>query len=281
MKRTTYLLPSSSDIVKELNRKGVPYQIAYTNNTSNIKCEVEGKPVKYICSERGLPIKSLAFIQKVKSHVENLGRPQINVLAKDIQYFQFGRLESGHYEPVAEVDVNKAYWLLAYQKGYLSKQIYEQGLKIDKMTRLIAWGAIAASKRIYNVNQGKAELIDTKVNPVTRSYFFDVAHELGQIMSETLATHQKSILFYWVDAFFVKGRSVPAIIEKEMKLKGLPCKQVPLWWINIKERNKFSDLITVKEKGGKEKPFHRKKGNRQMFQLLEYCSTVEKAGNID
>lgn len=274
-------MPSSSDIVKELNRKGIPYQIAYTNNTSNIKCEVEGKPVKYICSERGLPIKSLAFIQKVKSHVENLGRPQINVLAKDIQYFQFGRLESGHYEPVAEVDVNKAYWLLAYQKGYLSKQIYEQGLKIDKMTRLIAWGAIAASKRIYNVNQGKAELIDTKVNPVTRSYFFDVAHELGQIMSETLATHQKSILFYWVDAFFVKGRSVPAIIEKEMKLKGLPCKQVPLWWINIKERNKFSDLITVKEKGGKEKPFHRKKGNRQMFQLLEYCSTVEKAGNID
>lgn len=280
MKRITYLLPSSSDIVKTLNRKKIPYQIAYTNNTTNIKCEIDGKPVKYLCSDRGLPIRDLAFIQKVKSHVEKLGKPQVNVLAKDVQYFQFGRLEEGYHEPVAEIDVNKAYWLLAYQKGYLSSEIYAEGLKVDKITRLIAWGAIAASKRIYEVENGKAELIDTKVNPVTRSYFFDVAHELGAIMSETLALHQKSILFYWVDAFFVKGRSVPALIEKEMKLKGLPCKHVPLWWIHIKERNKFSDLITVKEKGGKEKPFHRKKGNRQIYQLLEYCSTLEKAGEI-
>lgn len=281
MKRQTYLLPSSSDIIKTLNRQSIPYEITFTNNTSSIKCEVNGRPVKYLCSERGLKVHQLAFIQKVKSHVEKLGRPQLNILSQDIQYYQFGRLESGYYEPVAEIDVNKAYWLLARQKGYLSKDIYEEGLKVDKMTRLIAWGAIAASKRTYRVDKdGKEPVGEPVVNPVTRSYFFDVAHELGQIMSETLALHQKSILFYWVDAFFVKGRSVPQVIEREMKLRGLPCKHNPLWWISVKERDKFHDLITVKEKGGKEKPFQRKKGNRQVYHFNEYCHTLEKMGEI-
>ena len=281
MKRHTYILPSSSNIIKALNRKKQPYQIEYTSNTTTIKTDNQkGEPIKYLCSDRGLKMADLGFVQKVKSYVEKLGKPEVNVLSRDIEYFKFSDLEPGFYEGVSELDVNKAYWLTAYRLGYLSREIYEQGLTVDKMTRLIAWGAIAATKRIYNVDsQGKKAYKDQIVNKVTRSYFFDVAHELGAIMAETLNNHRKSILFFWVDAFFIQGRSAPAIIEKEMKLKGLPVKNVPLWHIHVKNKNEFCDLITVTTKGGKEKPFHRKKGNRQEFQFQEYCSILAQAPN--
>ena len=200
----------------------------------------------------------------------------MNVLPGNVDYFRFADIKEGYYNNVTEVDLNKAYWILAHKMGYLSKEIYEEGLTVDKMTRLIAWGSIAASARVYRVDhENRKQLIEEKVNRVTRSYFFDVAHELGQHMSEVLSSHSQSVLFYWVDAFFIKGRSAPAIIQKEMAKKGLPCKVVPLWNIQVKNKSEFSDLITVTMAGGKEKPFHRKKGNRQLYQFQEYCNALE------
>lgn len=280
-KRQTYILPSSSKIIKFLSRKGIPFEIAFTNSTTNIKCEIDGHPVKYLCSERGLRPSQLGFIQKVKTHVENLEKPKLNVPISEIKYFQYNDLQEGLYEPVSEVDVNKAYWELARRLGYISEDIFQEGLKIDKMTRLIAWGAIATTKRTYWCENGKKNYIGEKCNHVTRSYFFDVADELGKIMAETLDRHRKSILFYWVDAFFIRGTSAPALVQKEMTKQGLPCKHVPLWHIHVKERSKFMDLITVKEKGGKEKPFHRKKGNEQeriLMHYKDYVKALEETG---
>lgn len=276
-KTKVYILQSSSNIIKALNRKNQSYIIEFTNNTTAIKTEQEGQKIKYLCSDRNLPVTQLAFIQKVKSYVEKTGRPKVEVKASEVGYFKFADLAPGFYENVSELDVNKAYWEIACQKGYLSKDIYTEGLKVDKMTRLIAWGAIAASKRAYSITPEGKEFLGEECNEVTRSYFFDVARELGFEMSEILANHSKSVLFYWVDAFFIQGRSTPAVIEKEMRMKGLPCKTVPLWHINVEEKNEFTDLITVTEKGGKEKPFHRKKGNRQVFQFQEYLHTLEAA----
>lgn len=281
MKTTVYTVPSSSDIIKALNRKNQPYQITYTNNTTSIKTEVGGQPVKYLCSDRGLSFKQLAFIQKVKSHVQKLDKPELNIYTKDIQYYKYNQLEEGFYDEVTEVDVNRAYWVLAYKKGYLSRELYEEGLKVDKMTRLISWGAIATSSRTYQIDEnGKKALIGEKVNKVTRSYFFDVAQDLGWIMGEALNKYHNSILFFWVDAFFIQGRSAPAAIKKHMEQNGLPCKNVPLWHIHVKNRGEFADIITVTTAEGKEKPFHRKKGNRQAYHFQEYCSILAKENEI-
>lgn len=278
MKTTVYTVPSSSDIIKALNRKSQPYQITYTNNTTSIKTEIAGQKTKYLCSDRGLSFKQLSFIQKVKSYVQNLNKPELNIFTKDVQYYKYNQLEEGFYNEVTEVDVNKAYWLLAYKKGYLSSELYREGLAVDKMTRLISWGAIATSSRTYSVGEnGKKTFIGEKVNKTTRSYFFDVAQELGWIMGETLNLHRNSVLFFWVDAFFIKGRSAPAAIKKHMEQEGLPCKTVPLWHIHVKNRGEFADLITVTTAEGKEKPFHRKKGNRQAFQFQQHCSILAQA----
>ena len=281
MKTTVYTVPSSSDIIKALNRKKQPYNITYTNNTTSINTNIGGQKTKYLCSDRGLRFDQLAFIQKVKSHVQKLEKPELNIMTKDVTYYKYNELHDGFYDDCTEVDVNKAYWLLAHKKGYLSKEIYEQGLKVDKMTRLISWGAIATSSRTYHVDeQGEKHLIGEKVNKVTRSYFFDVAQELGWIMGETLNKYQNSVLFFWVDAFFIQGRSAPAAIKRHMIEQGLPCKTVPLWHIHVKNRGQFADLITVTTAEGKEKPFHRKKGNRQLFQFQEYCSILQQVKEV-
>lgn len=280
MKTIVYIVPSSSDIIRALNRKGIPYLITYTNNTTSIKTEIGGQQTKYLCSDRGLRFDQLAFIQKVKSHVQGLNRPELNIFTKDVQYYKYNDLQDGFYDDVTEVDVNQAYWKIAYQKGYLSKDIYEQGLKVDKMTRLISWGAIATSSRTYLAEGKNKTLVGEKVNKRTRSYFFDVAQDLGWIMSEALNKYRNSILFFWVDAFFIQGRSAPAAVKRHMIESGLPCKTVPLWHIHVKNRGEFADLITVTTAEGKEKPFHRKKGNRQLFQFQQYCSILQSANDI-
>ena len=43
MKTKVYTVPSSSDILKVFNRKKIPYDIAYTNNTTSIKTFIAGQ----------------------------------------------------------------------------------------------------------------------------------------------------------------------------------------------------------------------------------------------
>ena len=278
-KRQTYILPSSSKIIKSLSRKGIPFEIAFTNSTTNIKCEIGGHPVKYLCSERGLRPSQLGFIQKVKSHVESLEKPRVNVPISDIKYFQYNDLQRGVVRAGKRVDVNKAYWELARRLGYISEDIFQEGLKIDKMTRLIAWGAIAATKRTYWCENGKKNYIGEKCNHVTRSYFFDVADELGKIMAETLDRHRKSILFYWVDAFFIRGTSAPALVQKEMTKQGLPC-NTSIVAHPRKRKIKIHGPITVKKKEEGKKPFHRKDNEQEriLMHYKDYVKALEETG---
>ncbi|MDV7401373.1 hypothetical protein RZS08_58690, partial [Arthrospira platensis SPKY1] len=95
-------------------------------------------------------------------------------------YFRYAqRLKPGLFHIAAETDVNAAYWNEAHALGYIDSEIHEKGMKLDKHARLIAWGAIASQKKVFEFQGGKYTALPVQENPRERSFFFHVAYEVG------------------------------------------------------------------------------------------------------
>lgn len=191
-------------ILESLEDRGTPHTVRMTQQTTRI----EDAHTIYTASENFVEKRYLSFIGQVKAHAKGLDPdlfPKQPYQSKQINYYRFNRVPIGETFGVTEVDVNGAYWELAYKLGYLSEKLYLKGLEVPKRIRLIAFGALATRYRIFKFDGTRYHLADVEPTPAedrARSYFFHVAHELGQIM-QTAADTYKGVLWYWVDAFFV------------------------------------------------------------------------------
>lgn len=179
---------------------------------------------KYIFTDTPLSIKELSFVRKVKNCVLKRGVQPLLVKSGDILYIKYSPNLNQKYRDIVEIDVNKAYWRIAYILGYINTEIYKEGLSdaISKSARLVALGSLATKRDVFNyeVETGVYKKGEVIVNEYLRSVFLHICFELGRIMDET---DNKDYLFFWVDAFFT-------IKEKEQHIKdrlinhGLECK---------------------------------------------------------
>lgn len=288
MRKATILYKNESEILNVLMDFGIPHHVFLTNNSTKIKCS----DATYLVSDRHLSFKDLAFIQKVKRYAEKVGKPKSIYDSKDIQYFKMYHKKDGLYTDVVEMDVNKAYWQIAYNLGYLSKEIYEKGLEVDKMTRLISFGSVATNKAMYKYipdfkgdggQVGKYDYQGEEINKVTRSYFFEVAKRLDIIMGKVARKIGKeNILFYWVDAFFVKRSAVPYmtyLIEQE----GLSLKKKEISSISFQKQGSVMKVLVVEKGEISEKkcditikPFCYQLGNRNKQAINETLDLVNR-----
>jgi len=191
----------------------IPHSLVLTSNTTVLKIpRTNGKTDKYIISNRFLSWENLNFISKVRRSIEATEKPQVP--QKRPEYYRYLHKQEGEFKDIVEVDVNGAYWNLAHQKGYLDDATHAEGLTVDKMTRLIALGSIATVRVTHEFLGERYETVgEPDFNPVTRSYFFDIAHDLGEKMKDCiLKIGLKNCYFFWVDAFFI-----PKAYEQEVR----------------------------------------------------------------
>lgn len=244
-----YTVKSSANITDFLKSKNITYRSVMTNSTETVTVYTvndEGEEVKtkqYRISDLNLKNKDLNFIQRVKRSAEQSGVKCKKVTSKDVAYFKFNSCSVGNYGTATEVDVNGAYWQIAYQKGYISKEVYEEGIAtdskgrliVDKKTRLVALGSLATTKRHYHFDGSKELYVKDENNELTRSYFFDVSRTLSDIMQEISSGAMENIVhFYWVDAIFCKSGYEDAIVDK-FKQYGLSCTVDRIQNMNIKK----------------------------------------------
>lgn len=275
----TICYKSSSEILDVLKSYGLKHDVAFTNNTTKIEC----LGTTYLVSDRHLKYKELNFIKRVKRHGEKLGKPRSIYSSSDISYFKLYHGDDAYYDDVVEMDVNKAYWQLAYNMGYLSEKLYLDGLEVDKMTRLISFGSMATSKEHYSYDLTTYNFVREEVNRTTRSYFFEIAKQLDVIMCRVAnKVGRKNILFYWFDAFFVKKSAVPYmqyLIEQE----GLSLKVQELSSIRFKKHkeNVYITAIEINERHEdrtdiKIKPFVYPTGNASKRMVSETIDLVKR-----
>ena len=105
---------------------------------------------------------------------------------------------------ICEMDVVKAYYKIAYNLNYISKEFYEKTLKLPKYIRLRLLGSIAAKKIIETYEGDK--LIDVKIkeNEKNRNIWFNICKKLDEVMMEVADGLQDYFLFYWVDGIYFK-----------------------------------------------------------------------------
>lgn len=243
-------------VLNRLARLNIPHHVASTNKTDIITVyPPDREPYRYLATFGGLTRPELGFIKETKKEAESSAtRPEGNT-AKSIFYYRFRDLKPGTYEGVTELDVNSAYWLIAYRRGIISKRTYQKGLEdVSKMARLVALGSLATVKRHYeyDTETGKYLECEAEYNERTRSYFFDIAKELDIIMARIIQTHH--VLFYWVDAFILYDYHAAAV-KAELEKEGLPAKFVPLEKVVVSRLKSGRRLVRVHTKAGKIKPF--------------------------
>lgn len=226
-----------SSHVKLLRRYGTPFTQRDTNSTTRIETEDEIR----IYTENALPMKDLSFIGRVRANCRSLDPdlfPEQSFTAKNVRYNRFNRIAQKRYDNLTEVDVNSAYWEIANKFGYLTPELYEEGLEVEKTTRMIALGALATKYQYWRYEGGPKppKLLTVEEDDDdrrVRSYFFHVAGHLGKIM-ESVANVYDGVLWYWVDAFFVE-REHAKLIPEALAMHGLECKEKRIDRVEVEE----------------------------------------------
>lgn len=243
----------------------IPHVVKTTNST--VRIEIPGaKPMLF--SDGFIPMKYLAFIKKVKTCVQKSEAFHENkeyikrLTSQDVKYILDNSGKSGYFEDCAELDINGAYWVCAYQLGYITKDVYLEGvavkkdgrLKIPKMVRLIALGALARKRTVREYDTGKKayEYKGLEYDSELGGVFFHVAKRVGDIMLQCVEEMgQSAFLLFWVDAFIVEA-SACRIVEHFMKVAGYEVKRKHLHYLNITDAGKGRRATT--HVVGEEKP---------------------------
>ena len=212
--KTTYL-NSKSKIMDLLIYRKIPFDITFTSNTT----QIQTADIKYFISDNQIEMKYLSFIGQVKKYANS--RPalknhiyketiidghrrnvKIKIERPKINYMRFSKIENGIYKNLVEIDLNRAYWNIALEKGYLSKELYDKGLEVPKNVRLVALGSLATVKNLYHFDGNQKTFIKEDYNKKTRPFFFEISREVDNLMSNIF--DKVPVLWYWVDAFFYR-----------------------------------------------------------------------------
>lgn len=197
---------------------------------------------KYFLSDLPLKTKELGYLSTVRKDARKYDESQESkfVSKKDIRYTQIKNIAPGVYSDYVELDLNSAYHECAFQLGIISRATYEKGLKVSKMARLVALGALASNKAVfefsgkkleYKGQKNEIEKLEGKEKDDLSYLFFRISAEIGRVISDVyyqLNTIGKDgCIGYWVDAVFVRreliGEALKIINEYgyEAKLKDL------------------------------------------------------------
>ena len=234
------------EYIDDLKRSKIPFIMFSTTFTKTIY--VENRTYFYSANGK-LKQRELNLIRIVKAYAESQNF-KISVDRSKINYIKVNNFTNGIYKKgLYEIDLNAAYWRLAFKYGYITEAIYYKGLNLDekgnpvkpifnrygvisnhvsKMSRLIALGNLAKSKTIFKYDGEKYHAPEKEYSTLTENVFFKVSAETDAIMKTLSIIAGKDYLFYWVDAIFVKSKEAMENIcdyltnELDFEFKVLP-----------------------------------------------------------
>ena len=195
----------------------------------------------------------LYFIKKVKDYILK-NNIEYNFNLK-INYNKLNKkliLNKWYSKDLYEIDLKGAYWEFFYKNGFCSRELYLEGLKVDKKTRLMSLGALAKQTTTFEYENGEVKSINTDKSEATNGLFFKVAYDTGVVMSNLMKLLKTDDLyFFWVDAIFFKGKKNKELIEKELKKLDLKYKIVP-----IKKLIRHENTVIVEDFDYKQRVFN-------------------------
>lgn len=166
-----------------------------------------------------LPVNEIGFIRRVKHDIikkglhEEIGPNYKN--RESIKFFDFNRsipINSTFKSPYS-VDIKGAYWDSANKDGWLTPEIYAEGLRLDKKIRLASLGTFAKKIMIWEFD-GVEEKMKKSIEPTHPHVFFNQANSIYKLMEKCKKAVGNDYLFYWTDGIYVKTKAAAEICEE-------------------------------------------------------------------
>lgn len=224
MRTERVTLREQMELIDFYYNKGVKYEIKRSGNSQALLVNGTAYFSAVLSSEKrkvdNMPDNQLYFVSKVKKHIERQGlckkiKPNYKNTA-EIGFFKGNEsvLAGEEFVDAYSVDISKAYWRCAFNGGWITKEIYEEGLGVHKTARLASLGSFAKSIDVY-VYDGREERFKGTIKPKYPHVFFNAANTIFKCMEEcrkALASVD-GFLFYWTDGIYVKDLVSAGICE--------------------------------------------------------------------
>lgn len=242
-------------LIENLKLNNINFKIAYSSSKITL---TEGRFTYHFYPNKLKKLKGLHFIKKLKQYI----------LKNDIKYnfdLKIGYTgkspnlkDSVNYKKdIYEIDLKSAYWTFAKKNGFISNEIYMEGLTVDKKIRLMSLGALAKNTTVFNYENGEVTNIEKITSKETEGIFFKVAFDTDHVMKQLIkALPEKDFMFYWVDAVFFRGKKNVDKIKNILKSQNIDFKVV-----EIKKVIKKKNLIEVEDFNFKKRDFNFLKQN--------------------
>lgn len=242
-----------STLIESLIKSGTPHRVTYTNRSTKIEV---GESVM-LFSPSDFSNKELSFISKTKKHILSLGIANKKTAFK---FFDIVWQKKAVPERLTEIDISGAYWECAKKLGYISHEIYAQGLEVDKQVRLAAFGSAATIRSVAIFDGKKYSEFDTFFDENGRAAFFNVALEVSNLL-RSCGKVPGSMVLYWVDAVVMLPEFC-SIAESVFSENGYGYKKINLTDCRFAVSKDGKKTLSCTEQGGRKKAFNRLASHR-------------------
>lgn len=127
------------------------------------------------------------------------------------------------------VDIDNAYWSVAYLKGYISENTYHRGLEYKKEFKPIRLSALSSlgKARVYKVYEYGEYKYDeiTNINEDLQNVYLDIRYSTYGIMENISKLLKNDFCCWKTDCiFFYDTKENIKLVKKEIRDYGLKCK---------------------------------------------------------
>jgi hypothetical protein len=223
-----YKFGSSNLFIKQLINYNIDYYYFNSGETEYLKVG----DVLYIFVSSGKINKGLYLFGMVKKDFNNWIDENDNYsFEKDYKNNYVAKLKVNEDELI-KIDINHAYWRIAYLNGYISEKTYKHGLKLkdddENMKKVycmsLSTQGMSRKLRGYTgLNLNGKEIFINKPQ-LHKEIYDDIRNKTYKIMDELSNMIKKDFVKYNVDCITFKDESNIETVENYLKSKNLTYK---------------------------------------------------------
>lgn len=225
-----YKFGSSKNLLKQLINYNSDY---YYFNSDETEYILIGN-VLYMYSSNNKMQKGLYLFRMVKKDFDKWIESNYNESHKFEDKYKSSYVAKlkVNKDELTKIDINHAYWRIAFLNGYISENTYKHGLKLKEQDEFmkqvycmsLSTQGISRKLKGYTGNNlnGKTKLVEK--TELHKDIYSDIRHKTFKIMDELAYLIKDDFVSYNVDCITFKNNKNIEVVENYLKSKNLTFK---------------------------------------------------------
>lgn len=247
---------SGKKIIENLNKRGLSFEVSETSYTMRIKTNF----ATYVYSDGFFLNSDFQLMRRFKKEIlENASERDFDLPENGLKYciYNYNELQNdSDLFDVVEIDINAAYLFAFKNLGLISKKLFSDLLKTEKIKRLKILGSISSQKIVCTYENGKMVSEIMVSDNLLRAVWFFVSYEIDRHFIYLSKVLKNDFLFYYVDGIYMRAKKEKIdFVKNYIEKNNYTCKIKNIDFIRVTKRGN----LIVKDSTGKRPFFVRKR----------------------